>query len=597
MRLRFFFLSVLISATLSAQNVTSDSDEFLNYLDKKVPELLDKFLVPGAAVAIIEDGKVLLQKGYGYADFNEGIKVKKDTGFNIASISKTITAWGVMKLVEEGKIDLDAPAERYLTRWQFPDTQYNSNDVTIRRLLSHTAGLSLRGYPGWSPHDTLPTIEESLNGRNNGPGGVEIIIEPGSEWKYSGGGYTILQLIIEEVTGEKYEDFMKEQILRPLGMRNSSFVFNEDILSKSSKEHDLYGEMIEWEIFTAKAAAGLHTTIEDFTHFVQAHFSNGYGKNSQILADDHLKEMMEPAPATKGAYGLGYQIDLMEDSSITLVGHSGANSGWQSFFRVDPINQDGFIVLTNGRGGDRISRKLFCDWINWKTQEPMADNCRILPSIANQIKKTIEKEGVEKIISEYFTLREKASDDYLFLERDINQLGYYFLEKGEIENAMGVLKLNVAAFPESYNVYDSYGEILLQTGNVKEAVENYKKSVILNPGNERAIQILHKLGVDTDSLIKEVSLPDHVLQDYIGVYQLSSDVLINVSKNGSLLIAKATGQQGFEIFPKSMDEFYLKGRDTAITFNRNENGDVLSLTLLKGGRKFNASKIEEPHPE
>ena len=135
------------------------------------------------------------------------------TGFNIDSISKTIAAWGVMKLVEEGKIDLDAPAENYITRWKLPESDFDSKKVTVRRLLSHTAGLSLHGYPGWTANDRLSTIEESLDGRNNGPGRVEMIIKPGTKWKYSGGGYTILQLIVEEVTGQKFEDYMQTQVL------------------------------------------------------------------------------------------------------------------------------------------------------------------------------------------------------------------------------------------------------------------------------------------------------------------------------------------------------------------------------------------------
>ncbi|MFT7604442.1 MAG: CubicO group peptidase (beta-lactamase class C family), partial [Saprospiraceae bacterium] len=260
----------LLPFSLIGQKKSKDIAQFVNELDQKIPQLLNDFIVPGAAIAIIENGKIILQKGYGYSDIDKKIKVNNLTGFNIASISKTVAAWGVMKLVQEGKIDLDAPAEKYLNRWHLPKSKFDADEVTIRRLLSHTAGLSLHGYPGWSPSDILPTIEESLEGKNNGPGGVEIIMEPGTKWKYSGGGYSILQLIIEEVTGEKFEVYMQGEILNPLGMTNSSYTIDEKILNASSQEYDSFGEVIDFELFTAQAAAGLHTTIEDFTKFAQA---------------------------------------------------------------------------------------------------------------------------------------------------------------------------------------------------------------------------------------------------------------------------------------------------------------------------------------
>ena len=178
-------LALLISFTISAQKGTKEIDQFTSKLDQKIPQLLKGFIVPGTAIAIIENGEIILQKGYGFSNIDKGIKVTNTTGFNIGSISKTVAAWGVMKLLQEGKIELDAPAEKYLTRWHLPKSEFDTDKVTIRRLLSHTAGLSLHGYPGWSPKDDLPSIEESLDGKNNGPGRVEIIMEPGTKWKYS----------------------------------------------------------------------------------------------------------------------------------------------------------------------------------------------------------------------------------------------------------------------------------------------------------------------------------------------------------------------------------------------------------------------------
>ena len=494
-----FFFALLISMTASAQKEPKSTEQFINEIDKKIPQLLNDFLVPGAAIAIIDNGEIILQKGYGFADVEKGIKVNEKTGFNIGSISKTIAAWGVMKLVQEGKIDLDAPAERYLTRWKLPESEFDSKEVTIRRLLSHTGGLSLHGYPGWSPNDTLSTIVESLNGRNNGPGRVEIIMEPGTKYKYSGGGFTILQLIIKEVTGQKFEDYMQTEVLNPLGMTNSSYKIDDKIMTASSLEYDNYGESIDFELFTAQAAAGLHITIEDFTRFA---FANLYRhkdneKNNPVLLPFIIQEMMEPVPLANGrfGYGLGYMTESIPGTFVQLAGHRGANTGWHAIFNVNPKTNDGFIMVTNGGSGQRIYSPIFFDWALWKLDVTLEDWYNSKPSVANKLKAVIDSKGIDEITTIYTDLKENQSEKYDFSESRLNELGYHYLGKDEIENALAVFKLNVEAFPNAFNVYDSYGEALLVNGDKEQAIENYKKSVELNPDNEHGVNELKKLGI------------------------------------------------------------------------------------------------------
>jgi len=586
-------LALLLSFTISAQKETKEIEQFVNELDQKIPQLLNDFIVPGTAIAIIENGEIILQKGYGYSNVDKGIKVTNTTGFNIGSISKTVAAWGVMKLVQEGKIDLDAPAEKYLTRWHLPKSEFDSDKVTIRRLLSHTAGLSLHGYPGWSPKDELPTIEQSLDGKNNGPGRVEIIMEPGTKWKYSGGGFSMLQLIIEEVTKQKFEDYMQTEILNPLGMTNSSYTIDEKILNSSSLEHNGFGEVIDFELFTAQAAAGLHTTINDFTKFAQASLYANQKNQQQILSASYLQQMMEPAPASDGRYGLGYQIESIDGTSMTLAGHGGANSGWHAFLRVNPVTNDGFIVVTNGGAGHNIYRQVYCDWIYWKTGESMGKRCNIVPSIANKLKSFIEAEGIYNIDSQYIELKKNEADNYNFSENQLNQLGYHYLGNDEVDHAIAIFKINVDAFPKSSNVYDSYGEALLKRGDKEKAIENYRKSVELNPANEGGIKVLKDLGVNTDGLFKEIIVDEKILQSYVGRYELAPEFVIAVSRDGSQLKAQATGQGEFEIFPRSENVFYLKVVEAQVTFNIDEGGKVVSMTLLQGGQETTGLKLKD----
>ena len=167
-------------------------------------------------------------KGYGRADTSRGVPVTPDTVFEVGSISKPVTAWGVMRLVQQGKLDLDAPVDRYLTRWHLPPAPFDADGVTIRRLLSHSAGLNSQDY---SPITTrpLPTLEQSLSGESGGVNArrgsddVRITMTPGEQRSYSNGGYTLLQLAIEEVTGETFARYMQREVLDPLGMKHSSF--------------------------------------------------------------------------------------------------------------------------------------------------------------------------------------------------------------------------------------------------------------------------------------------------------------------------------------------------------------------------------------
>jgi CubicO group peptidase (beta-lactamase class C family) len=589
--LLFFLMSLALYGQKNAQDVHSFTEE----LDKKIPILLQEFMVPGIAIAIIEDGELVLQKAYGFADVGKGEKVTTQTGFNIGSISKTIAAWGVMKLVEEGKIDLDAPAENYVTRWKLPESDFDSKKVTVRRLLSHTAGLSLHGYPGWTANDRLSTIEESLDGRNNGPGSVEMIIKPGTKWKYSGGGYTILQLIVEELTRQKFEDYMQTQVLNPLGMTSSSYKIDKAILENSSLEHDSFGEQIDFELFTAQAAAGLHTTIEDFTRFAYASlFAHKDNKTyNTVLTEKTIEEMMNPAPASNDSYGLGYQVQNIPTTSYSLKGHGGANTGWHAFFRVNPDTNDGFIMITNGGSGRNIYRQVFCDWIQFKTGVFMGERCVIKPSIAGKLKSIIDSEGIGDLASAYNELKIKKLDAYNFSEGVINDLGYYYMEKKETTNALAVFKLNVDQFPESSNAYDSYGEALLEQGNKKDAIVNYKRSVVLNPTNINAVDILKTLNADISSLPKAFELEDSKLDDYIGKYNLMPDFIISISREGNKLAAQPTGQNMVILTPLSEDKFFIEDVKADLTFYRNAKGAIESMTLHQNGQDMNGPRMKD----
>jgi CubicO group peptidase (beta-lactamase class C family) len=363
--------------------------------------------------------------------------------------------------------------------------------VTVRRLLSHTAGLSLQGYPGWGPDAKLPTLEASLSGATNGSGDVRLIAEPGTEWRYSGGGYTLLQLLIEEVTGRGFADYMREEVLRPVGMTRSDFVVTGEIEAGSSLAFDEFAEPTPSPRFTALAAAGLHTTVEDLATFAAAAVEGPGGElpGRGVLRPETVAMMIAPVLASDGTYGLGYGVEPLGED-LVMVGHNGGNRGWHAAFWVVPSTGEGFVLVTNGSNGWTVHRQVHCDWIQRQTGTRPA--CK--KPVGVVLVGVVLDEGVEAAVRHYRALKREAADEYEFDEWELNGLGYGLLSRDRIEDAIAIFELNVEEYPDFSNPYDSLGEAYMIAGDRGRAIENYEKSLELNPANDNARQMLERLG-------------------------------------------------------------------------------------------------------
>ncbi len=348
---------------------------FIQQLDQEAPGLLRAYHVPGTALAMIEQGTVTWAQGYGVADVAAGTPVTGDTVFQAASISKAVTAWGVMRLVEQGKLALDTPAEQYLTRWRLPPSTFDAQGVTIRRLLSHTAGLSTgasTGYNGFPLGERLPTLEESLVGNTRPRGGVRIVSVPGARFNYSGANYLVLQLVIEEVSGLSFSAYMRQEVLAPLGMTRSSYTWTPPMQAVTTCVYDAWGRQLPSYVFTEQAVGGLYTTAQDLGRWVAAHMPGPEGEPAGrgVLAPATIREMLTPQPATSGAYfgaawGLGSAVHS-EAGRTTLAQHSGDNIGYKTWVVFQPETGTGFVVLTNSDRGMNFMAELTRRWLDWR---------------------------------------------------------------------------------------------------------------------------------------------------------------------------------------------------------------------------------------
>jgi CubicO group peptidase (beta-lactamase class C family) len=333
-------------------------------------KLVDSSNAGNAVLAVIDDRSV---QGVHAVSVGEAVDV--DTVFQTASLSKWITAWGVMALAQEGKLDLDAPVGTYLTRWELPESKFDNSKVTVRRLLSHTAGLTDGlGYGGFAPGAAVQSLEESLerpaDASPGASGRIEVGYEPGSEWQYSGGGYAILQLLIEEVSGESFEGFMQRVVFRPLGMVRSTFDWTPSAGSTLATFYDTDSKPATHYRFSAAAAASLYTSVSDLTRFVQAHLpgKNGEPIGRGVLAPATLDEMWRPHASMYGRdmWGLGTILYAGNSEGGFVVGHDGSNEpAINTAARLDPATGNGIVILETGQ--HLLATQVAGEWVYWET--------------------------------------------------------------------------------------------------------------------------------------------------------------------------------------------------------------------------------------
>ncbi len=321
-----------------------------------------------AAFILIKGGKPVAE-----AYVSKGAPVDRDTQFQVASLSKWPTAIAVMTLVEQGKLDLDAPVSRYLTRWKLPPTAFDNDQVTVRRLLSHTAGLTDGlGYGGFKPGEPIQSLEASLtraaDASPGADGATKVGREPGS-WDYSGGGYTLLQLLIEEVSGQPFNTYVTETVFKPLGMTRSTFVLPETP-TNLAEFYDVDGSRAIHYRFTALAAASLYTSAADMARLIAAQTPgpNGEPAGRGVLKPETLAAMRKPHAKQYGSniWGLGQVLYAPLDKGDFVAGHDGSNApAINTTARVNPATGDGIVILETGN--TRLATQVAGEWVFWST--------------------------------------------------------------------------------------------------------------------------------------------------------------------------------------------------------------------------------------
>jgi CubicO group peptidase (beta-lactamase class C family) len=268
-----------------------------------------------------------------------------------------------MKLAESGKIDLDDPVDEYLNAWQFPETDFDARQITIRQLLSHSSGLAL-GTLGleFPPGADKPSLTESLSKE------VLLIQEPGRRFYYSNVGYHLLELLIEEVTGQPFSEYMQSEVLMPLGMTNACFEWRDNFITPVPDGHELNGQPVPVYVYSEKAAGGLFANVNDIARFVSSGMLSNHDPDSTTLSESGIRKLYNPEIETAGvyslvsdSYGLGHFIETLPTGEKAVFS-GGQGHGWMTHFHLVPENGDGIVILTNSSRSWPLISKILSEW-------------------------------------------------------------------------------------------------------------------------------------------------------------------------------------------------------------------------------------------
>jgi CubicO group peptidase (beta-lactamase class C family) len=454
-------------------------EEVINKLQTDIPQLLEKSDVPGMSIALIRDGRVVWSAGFGVSNAVTRKPVTTNTIFEAASLSKPVFAYAVLRLVDEGKLNLDTPLNRYLGNNYDVVNDDRINLITARRVLSHTSG-----FPNWRDNDGTKTLLIHFN--------------PGEKWSYSGEGMVYLSKVVEKITGMRFEAFMQKYALQPLEMTASSYIWRNRFDSLKAYRHDELGALngrnqpADGKEDTlhdnGNAAASLQTTPGDYAKFIIA-IMNGTGLKKATWREMLTPQARVDAKYPQIAWGLGVGLETMPEG--TYLWHWGDNGYAKAYVTAFLPNKSAVVYFADGANGLSFTKEILDDAIGGEHPALAHLDYERYNSPGRQLTKVILTKGASEALKDYREQRSKTGDS--IAEGAMNQLGYLLLRLKKVDDAIEVFEQNTEDHPASWNVWDSLAEAYADKGNKDLAIKYYEKSLQLNPGNTNGANQIKKL--------------------------------------------------------------------------------------------------------
>lgn len=465
------------------------------HLTNQIDELVQTYADYGefnGSILVANEGKVVYKKGLGLANMELDVANKTDTKFRIASVTKQFTAMLIVQLVAEYKLDLHTPISTYL-----PDyPKANGDRITIHHLLTHSSGTP-NSYESPKPKVDKPDMIIPDNYKSvdlvNEFSSLKLEFTPGEKFDYSNSGYTLLGYIIETITGKKYHEVLQEKILAPLGMKNTGVDQHRKIIKNRAKGYfKSWGEYYNanyTDMSSVSSAGSIYSTVEDMFIWDRALYTDKL-LNKKYRDSIFIKYIEDPSYG--GYYGYGWTIINMQkgnsDNYVQTLMHDGVIDGFCAMFIRIPESQNSIILLSNIRRAPLTKMAKGILGILYNEPYSYPDQ-----SLAYSTFAIINEMGIEEGVKHFELFKE--NDSFYISEQEINIVSYKLLQSNRANVARTILELGIEEFPTAFNLYDSLGEVLMNLGDNKAAIKNYKKSIELNPKNENGIMMLENLGV------------------------------------------------------------------------------------------------------
>jgi CubicO group peptidase (beta-lactamase class C family) len=455
-------------------------------LQLSLQKLMELYKIPAFSIAVIDNYQIAWAKAYGVTDAGSNKPVTTRTLFQAGSISKPVAATGALYLVEKGQLSLDEDVNQELKTWKVPEDEFTKTQkVTLRRLMSHTAGLTVHGFPGYDLDAPRPTLMQILNGEkpaNTSPIRVDAV--PGTLERYSGGGVTIEQQLVIDVTGTQFPEFMHDTVVEKIGMTDSSYAqpLPADWAARTAAGTYADGKPVHgrWHIYPEMAAAGLWTTPTDLAKFAIEIALSKQGKANHVLSEKMTNEMLT---SVMDEAGLGFFLDKNNPGQF---GHDGADEGFQALLTMNANTGKGVAIMVNSDRGIFAGQLVMLS-----IAKEYGWSYKAAPNPVSTLLLLVKMKGPTVALQRYTEI--KSLDAKNVSEETLNNLGYLLLQEGQAPTAITVFQRNVQEYPQSWNVYDSLGEAYMDAGQKYLAISNYEKSLQLNPNNENGIQKLKQL--------------------------------------------------------------------------------------------------------
>lgn len=405
-------------------------------------KLMELYKVPGLSIAVIDNFEIAWTKGYGVTEAGTSDPVTPHTLFQAGSVSKPVAAAGALFLAEQGKLLLDEDVNQKLTTWKVPENEFTSEQkVTLRRLLSHTAGLTVHGFPGYALDETVPTLVQVLNGEkpaNTEPIRVDFV--PGTKWSYSGGGTLIAQQLMIDVTGKSFPQLMQEIVFDKIGMHDSTYEqpLPPDRHKMAASGTYWNGEVVpgKWHIYPEMAAAGLWSTASDLARFAIEIALSKKGRSNRVLSQGMAREMLniQMESVTEFSFGdeqhpdrMGLGFFLADETRPDLFGHIGDDEGFQAMLMMYSDSGQGAAIMVNSDFGFLLGDYLvenIAQEYGWKNYMP-PDRLRIGASTI--LLAITQLQGIQAALKGYQILKKDNHSRYVPDENTLVIFGYSLL--------------------------------------------------------------------------------------------------------------------------------------------------------------------------